>query len=263
MFARTITSAVLWGSTTLFGGSGRVQDPQCEDRTIEGRSFVICSVAQTAVASLDIAPAPHPERRNWTIARLDSTLRAQGRTLLFATNAGLFYGSGRAMGLLMRAGSEITPLNTMPGPVDPRTGDACNASNFYCPPNGVFYVVGREARIASTADFRRRNVAVASIRVATQSGPMLLSGGKFARTFRADWTKRIPRNAVCLSGDGNVKFVLGHGQTHASFARALRNTLNCRDALFLDGAISALYTGSGPVPSTWDYGAIIFIASAR
>jgi uncharacterized protein YigE (DUF2233 family) len=229
----------------------------CGVRVIRDARFTTCEVDRERLDLLRIAAAPRPRDRSWTIASLDSTVRARGNQLVAAMNAGIFGEDGRPLGLLIQDGRRIAPLNTR-APSD--TGQICSLANFYCPPNGVFYVSRGKAAVLSTSAFARLKLAPSAIRLATQSGPMLLSAGKLARDFPPTWRKEIPRNAVCVQPDGDVMFALGEQQTHRSFAESLRDRLGCRDALYLDGAISALFIGGGRPPALFDYAAILYLS---
>jgi uncharacterized protein YigE (DUF2233 family) len=211
------------------------------------------------VRRLQIAPAPHPEKRAWTIAALDSSVRVNGRRVRVATNAGIFQKNGKPSGLLIRNGVELSKLVLGAGP-SAKNANRC-AVNFYCLPNAVFYVAGGRAHVDSAREFARTRPLRATITLATQSGPMLVAGGKPARRFPPSFNKRITRNAVCVRADGSVVLVVADNSTHASLADLLIARFRCRDALFLDGNISSLYTGEGSPPALFDYGAIIYLAT--
>ncbi|HJQ20230.1 MAG TPA: phosphodiester glycosidase family protein [Gemmatimonadaceae bacterium] len=252
------------GDTSDSGGTnadaaaavGAVAD--CSTTQVDGNPISACVIQPANVGHLRIAPAPRPAKRDWTIAALDSTLRAHDKRLGMAMNAGIFRTDGTPSGLLVANGIELSRLATGAGP-SARDRNRC-AVNFYCLPNGVFFISDGEAHVLSTQDFARSRPPLASITLATQSGPMLVEAGKVARRFPASFDKRIPRNAVCVRNDGTVVLVLAPNQTHATLADLLIARFACRDALFLDGSISALYTGQGAPPSLFDYGAIVYVA---
>ena len=231
----------------------------CTTVHVDGDVVTSCVIAAANVPGLRIAPAPNPAKRAWTIAALDSTLRAAGRHLEMATNAGIFQENGKSSGLLIREGRELSRLVVGEGP-SVRDPSHCTV-NFFCLPNAVFYVANGKAHIDSTRAFARKRPPLASITVATQSGPMLVAGGKVARPFPASFSKRTTRNAACVRADGSVELALAENQTHASFAQLLIGRLGCRDALFLDGTISSLYAGASAPPRMFDYGAILYVAS--
>ena len=80
------------------------------------------------------------------------------------------------------------------------------------------------------------------IRIATQSGPMLVINGKLHPAFDHDGTSRHIRNGVGIAPDGKARFVIGEDPVSlGKFARFFRDRLQCRNALFFDGAVSALW----------------------
>lgn len=233
--------------------------PQCAERRIDARTFTTCDFSGAALGALRLAPAPEPAARDWTFQRLDSTLRAEGQRLTFATNAGIFGVDGRPLGLLVADGRMITPLNSGSGPAVAPPADVCDVANFYCAPNGVFFIAGGRADVLATDEFSAR--ANANVVLATQSGPMLVRHGTLAREFPPTWRRRIVRSAACIRTDGTATLVLAEDQTPLTFATALRDSLHCRDALYLDGHISAMYAGTGAVPPTTDFAGILYVAA--
>lgn len=234
----------------------------CEQRTIGGARYRVCEIAPAAVPRLQLAARDAGGRPVQTIARVDSLVRARGERLLFATNAGLYERVDSATGLLVADGRTYSRLNRNAGPANP-----CSVANFYCPPNGVFFVAGGRAGVLSTADFAARRASAGAPSIASQSGPMLVRNGELARTFPANSQSRKVRNGVGVRGDGSVVFAIADGPvTFHQFAAAFRDAFRCPDALFLDGAISQLYAGPGtwlPPPSREFAAVFIVTESAR
>ncbi|MFG6458004.1 phosphodiester glycosidase family protein [Roseateles sp. BYS96W] len=159
--------------------------------------------------------------------RLASWLSSQGRTLSFGMNAGMYHADGRPVGLLVVEGRELSPLNLDDG-----------QGNFFVKPNGVFLVDARGARVIDAADYPAQRTGV---RLATQSGPLLLKGGVIHAALRPTSASRYVRNGVCASGGEAVFVISERPVTLHEFASYLRDGLGCRDALYLDGAVSSLY----------------------
>ena len=164
--------------------------------------------------------------------RLDALaafVRRHGQTLPFAMNAGMFHADLAPVGLCVVDGLAVTPLNTAPG-----------EGNFFLKPNGVFCVsTDGTARVVETSEFPG---LAKPVRLATQSGPLLVRGGKIHPAFRADSSSRLRRNGVGVTADGGVVFAVAEEPVNLSeFAACFRDTLHCPDALYLDGAISSLY----------------------
>lgn len=225
---------------------GRVPAPSspppvaCRTEMIAGARYRVCEIAPGEVGRLQLAARDGRGRPVQTIARVDSLVRARGERLLFATNAGLYERVDSATGMLVADGGRTySRLNRGAGPRNP-----CSVANFYCPPNGVFFVANGRAGVLSTADFAARRGAAP--RIATQSGPMLVRRGALARAFPAESRSRLVRNGVGVRRDGTVVFAIADSPvTFHAFATAFRDALRCPDALFLDGTISQLYAGPG------------------
>ena len=170
------------------------------------------------------------------LASIDGLRRwgeSQGRSLLFATNAGIYDREFRPLGLHVEEGEALRPLNTVRG----------NASrgNFAIQPNGVFHVdEGGDAGIVPTLRWRARGVKA---RLATQSGPMLVIDGEINPNFDESSTSLKLRSGVCARTPHEVVFAVSEGPVsfHA-FARLFRDGIGCRDALYLDGTLSRVWT---------------------
>jgi uncharacterized protein YigE (DUF2233 family) len=229
---------------------------RCRAQRIRGADYRVCEIAPADVPRLRLMARDGRGAPVRTLARADSLVRARGERLLFATNAGLYHRPDSATGMLVAdSGHTYSMLNDSPGPPDP-----CS-QNFYCPPNGVFYVAAGRARVLTTADFARRSAA--RVQLATQSGPMLVRGGGIARAWTAGNPSRKVRNGVGVRADGTVVFAIAdNGVNFHHFATAFRDELDCENALFLDGTISQLYSGPGSrmPPPVREFAAIFVVA---
>jgi uncharacterized protein YigE (DUF2233 family) len=161
--------------------------------------------------------------------RLTALLQARGRKLIFAMNAGMYHGDFSPVGLFVAGGKQLTPLNT-----------ATATGNFFLKPNGVFIVTDAGARVVETSEYpliRERII------LATQSGPMLLHGGKLHPAFNAQSRSRLFRNGVCAPTPDVAVFVNSEAPINFyEFATFFRDKLKCSEALFLDGTVSSLYS---------------------
>ncbi|HET9475699.1 MAG TPA: phosphodiester glycosidase family protein [Steroidobacteraceae bacterium] len=143
-------------------------------------------------------------------------------------NAGMFHADFRPVGLLVVDGRTLGPINRSSG-----------HGNFFLQPNGVFMVDADGARVLATHVYRNAEPGLA-----TQSGPMLLDRGLIPDiiAFRPTSTSRFIRNGVCAQSPQLVVFVISEGPVNFfEFARFFRDSLGCRDALYLDGSVSSLY----------------------
>jgi uncharacterized protein YigE (DUF2233 family) len=156
-------------------------------------------------------------------------LKARDQKLLFAMNAGMFHADYTAVGLFVREGTMIHPLNLDNG-----------EGNFFLKPNGVFYVNESGAGVVEAS---RYSLVTGNVSLATQSGPMLVIDGKIHPAFRADSTSRLVRNGVGIVSSKEVVFVISEKPVNFyEFAAYFRDDLHCGNALFLDGTVSSLYS---------------------
>jgi uncharacterized protein YigE (DUF2233 family) len=157
----------------------------------------------------------------------------QGRTLRFAANAGIYDRQFQPLGLYIEDGSTLRPLNTVKG--------SARSGNFSMQPNGVFYVDrGGRAGVMTTQAWRDH---AADARLATQSGPMLVIDGDINASFVEESESLKWRSGVCAKTPRQVHFAVSLAPvTFHAFARMFRDELGCRDALYLDGTLSQIYT---------------------
>jgi uncharacterized protein YigE (DUF2233 family) len=160
--------------------------------------------------------------------RLAAWLAGRNQQLRFAMNAGMYNPDFTPVGLLVEDGREISPLNVAGG-----TG------NFFLKPNGVFFVSSSGPRIVETAEYP---ALAHGVRLATQSGPLLLRNGVVNPAFDAASTSRLIRNGVGISKDAILFVISEQPINFYELALYFRDELQCRDALYLDGVVSSLYS---------------------
>ena len=197
----------------------------CTQQLFEGDRFTVCDARNGRIELVAAARNETPIRR---LDDLEAKLGERAATVAFAMNAGMYGEDGRPIGLAIVEGRQVRAINR-------RTG----GGNFHLMPNGVFQVRrdGR-AEIVTTTNWKPSP----DIRIATQSGPMLVISGKLHPAFDRDGSSRHIRNGVGISPDGKARFVISEDSVSlGKFARFFRDALNCRDALFFDGAVSALW----------------------
>jgi uncharacterized protein YigE (DUF2233 family) len=155
-------------------------------------------------------------------------LARQEKTLVFATNGGIFDRNRAPLGLYVENGVELNALNTQHG-----------HGNFYLMPNGVFYVAKTKFGIVKTAQFARLEK---DILYATQSGPMLVDNGRINPRFNKTSDSFYVRSGVGVDKSGNAIYAISNSAVNFyALALLFREKLHCRNALYLDGAISKMY----------------------
>lgn len=223
----------------------------CRNENFEESSFIVCSfdprVDDLRIFWRDDEGAPYR-----TFSALADKVAAEDRNLAFAMNGGMYQEDLSPVGLLIVAGTELKPANTID-----ISGDV--VPNFYKKPNGVFFSGDGKAGILETGLFLKSQPTV---EFATQSGPMLVVDGKIHPAFIAGSPYRKQRNGVGVSSPTEIHFVISQGSVNFDgFARFFRDRLGCDNALFLDGGsapgIYAPDLGRNDPPAHGGYGPII------
>ncbi len=205
-----------------------VEAAECRDTTFEGASYTLCEVA--AGEDLRLFHSG-PEGAYGSFRNVDAALGAEGKTLGFAMNAGMYHRDLAPVGLYVEDGVEVAPLVTRAGP-----------GNFGLLPNGVF-CIGMTFRVIESRTFKKERP---DCRYATQSGPMLVIDGKRHPKLFPDSDSLYVRNGVGVSEDGQraVFAISDEAVNFHAFARFFRDALGLKDALYFDGNISRLYAPS-------------------
>lgn len=183
-----------------------------------------------------------------TYDQVQARFEKEGKKVKFLMNAGIFEPGGIPSGLHLEGGKLVRPLNTAQG-----------EGNFYLQPNGVFVIGRREkptASICPAANFR-----IDGARMGIQSGPMLLIDGKRHPAFKEGSANQLHRNGVGVDGQGRVVFAItapGQMVNLWDFA-GLFTQLGCRNALFLDGDISAMAVNPTQSVESNSFGAMFVV----
>jgi uncharacterized protein YigE (DUF2233 family) len=161
------------------------------------------------------------------ITNLLAWAKQQNINLDFVMNGGMYHPDFSPVGLYIEQGHLIHVIDTGSG-----------EGNFYLKPNGIFYITKTgDAGICSTPDFKDSG----AIAYATQSGPVLLSGGVLHPGFKPGSANLQVRNGVGILPDHKVIFVLSKQPiSFYDFATYFKE-LGCKDALYLDGMVSRAY----------------------
>jgi len=211
---------------------GAAQAVECTATSVGGTPLTACRV-DLKVEQLDLFWRDDADRPFRQFSALREALRAKGKQLVFAVNAGMYLPDFSPVGLFVAEGRELVSLNRRPG-----------SGNFSQQPNGVFLVEGRSARVMTTDDYAKENPKPL---LATQSGPMLVHEDKITTSavMNPNSTWRKIRNGVCAPSPDAVVFLVSEAPvTFYEFASFFRDSLHCGEALYLDGTISSLYVAS-------------------
>jgi uncharacterized protein YigE (DUF2233 family) len=201
--------------------------PPCTSATFEGVPLTHC-IADPARHTIRtvLGPKGKPYR---SLSELAVSMGARAQQVAFATNGGMFDAAGLPIGYYVEANKRGHTLNRNEG-----------WGNFHLQPNGVFYGSGGRWAVRTSADFAK---AVSTRpQFGTQSGPMLVIGGKLHPRIDADGPSRKLRNGVGVDRQGRAHFVISDAPiSFGQLARYFRDELKTPNALFLDGSVSSLW----------------------
>ncbi|HET7816407.1 MAG TPA: phosphodiester glycosidase family protein [Sphingomicrobium sp.] len=194
----------------------------CRQQLFEGSRFTVCDPGK---GELRLVAAARNEKPIRSFAELAA--RIDPGKVAFAMNAGMYDEAGRPIGLAIAEGRQKRAINRRKG-----------GGNFHLMPNGVFQVHGDgRAEVVASGSW----TPSPTIRLATQSGPMLVIEGKLHPKFAPDGSSRHIRNGVGARG-GKALFVISQDPVSLGrFARFFRDGLCTPNALFFDGAVSSLW----------------------
>lgn len=159
---------------------------------------------------------------------LKNDLEANNKRLIFAMNGGMYLRDGSPQGLYIENGITKAPLDTI------KKG----YGNFYLQPNGIFYMTkDNKGIVCQTSEFKTNT----NINYATQSGPMLVINNHIHPVFVEDSKHYNIRNGVGVLPNGELLFAMSKDTiTLYDFAYFFKSN-GCKNALYLDGAISKTY----------------------
>ena len=238
---RAVAKGSSWVAALLLLASCRESEPEgnrsvpaaaaegaCESRTFEGSAFTVCSFDGRS-DEIRLAWRGKDGTALRSLSALEAALGPEAERVRFAMNAGMYDEEGAPIGLYVEAGERLKPISLKGGP-----------GNFHLLPNGVFAVDG-EGRVSVTPSRAFAERVKAPV-WATQSGPMLVIGGKLHPKFDEDGPSRLVRNGVGVAGNRTAWFAISEGGvSFGRFARFFRDELGARDALYFDGTVSSLW----------------------
>ena len=220
-------------------GTAALAEPLCAAQSFEGAEYTVCRV-DTAANKLEVFNLNAAGEPYGSFSALADGLKAEGRELLFAMNAGMFGEDLKPIGLYVEDGVQAHKINRKDG-----------YGNFHLKPNGVFYVKGNKLAVADTDAYVQAGIKPD---FASQSGPMLVINGAIHPKFSETGASQKIRNGVGQIDDHTAVFVLSETVVNFyQFAKFFRDGLKSKNALFFDGTVSSLYApelgrGSNIVP---------------
>lgn len=191
-----------------------------------------CYIAKMDKEHIQLFWCDDEENRPYlSLSNLKNYLNKKGKQLVFASNAGMYMGNNSPQGLFIRNGVELVAIEKKKD----------GYGNFYLQPNGVFFIdTNGIARVVTTENFLKEKPK--AVKYATQSGPMLVIDDMINEKFTKGSENKNIRNGVGIIDSMRVVFVVSNQRVNFyDFASLFKEKYGCRNALYLDGAISETY----------------------
>lgn len=162
-----------------------------------------------------------------TFENLKKQVTKKGLKLRFAMNGGMYQKDQSPQGLYIENGTTKSKINKV----------QTAYGNFYMQPNGIFYITNDSVGVVcKTTNFKNQN-----IKYATQSGPMLIIDSVMHPKFMNGSKNLHIRNGVGILPDGKVLFAMSKNKINFYDFASYFMSMGCKNALYLDGAISKTY----------------------
>lgn len=174
------------------------------------------------------------------------------------TNGGMFTTTNEPEGLYFEEGS-LTSYEL-------DTNTRKTFGNFFLYPNGVFYVdTNNVAYVKTTSDFAKlKQEGRLKLKLATQSGPMLVVNGKIHHEFKFGSLNEKTRSGVGIISGKKVIFAITLTESNLyEFASFFKDIFGCQNALFLDGTISQMYLKNINKNLGGDFGPMISVSKKQ
>ena len=192
-----------------------------------------------------------------SLKNLTKLVESGKKTLVFATNAGMYMPNNAPQGLFMEN-------RTIQVQIDKKKD---GFGNFYMQPNGVFLIDSSDApHVLTTENFLLKyEKNMGKVKFATQSGPMVLTDGVINPKFVQDSDNLNIRSGVGIIDSSHVVFIISNQRVNFfDFATVFKEKFKCSSALYLDGAISRMYLPElGRMDNDGNFGPMIGISKKQ
>ena len=226
-----LLGAMLLSACSIRSGTPPAEEivSPCEPVMFEDSPLTHCTADPTRhtieMAVGDTRGKPFRSFRTLAAAQTDDAA-----PVVMAMNGGMFDTDGLPIGYYVEDGERTKPVNQAEGP-----------GNFHLLPNGIFY-----GQAGGPWQVRETEAFVDTVKdrpeFATQSGPMLVVGGRMHPDFDDDGASKKVRNGIGVDLQGRAHFVISEAPvSFGKLARFYRDVLKVENALFLDGSVSQLW----------------------
>ncbi len=199
--------------------------------TYLGKHYIVCTVT-TKNQNVELFNQ-NKQGGVYNLQTVNKEINSRKKTHIFSMNAGMYDKQYNPIGLYVANGKEYHPVNLQ------KQG----YGNFYSlPPNGIFVIDSKgKPEVISTQAFIKK-YKPSMVKLATQSGPMMVINGKFNKAFNEGSSNLNIRNGIGVDENGNIVAVISEDEVNFyEFSALFKEKLKCNNALYLDGVVSQWY----------------------
>ncbi len=196
--------------------------------TYLGKNYIVCSV-NTNHQNVELFNK-NKQGGVYDLQEVNNEINKRKKKHIFSMNAGMYDKKFSPIGLYVNNGKESHPVNLQQQ----------GYGNFYSlPPNGIFVIDSKgKPEVISTQAFIKK-YKPSMVKLATQSGPMMVINGKFNKAFNQGSPNLNIRNGIGVDSKGNIIAVISEDEVNFfEFSSLFKDKLHCNNALYLDGVVS-------------------------
>lgn len=188
-------------------------------------------IADPLVHKVSITDSSSQKHNGISINQLINIQKNNIKNIEMITNGGMFENTMLPVGLLVLDKKIEKEINL---------GAERPNSNFFMRPNGVFYIQKDSVFVINTNDYVLKKPHPD---YATQSGPMLVDNGQRHKEFKYKSQNVYNRSGVGILPNNRAVFIISENQNtnFFDFSSIFMDIFSCKNALYLDGAISEMY----------------------
>jgi uncharacterized protein YigE (DUF2233 family) len=212
-------------------------------------------IADPLVHNLKITDSSNQKNNGISVNKLFDLEKNNINNIEMITNGGMFESNMQPVGLMIKDEKIKKEINL---------GVERPNSTFFMLPNGVFYIQNDSVFVTNTPNYILKKPHPD---FATQSGPMLVDNGNRHSEFKYKSQNVYNRSGVGILPNNRAIFIISEKQNtnFFDFSSIFMDIFSCKNALYLDGAISEMYLKNfeNITKSEGRFGSLIYVVRKK
>ncbi len=212
-------------------------------------------IADPLVHNIKITDSSNQKNNGISVNKLFDLEKNNINNIEMITNGGMFESNMQSVGLMIINKKIKKEINL---------GLERPNSNFFMLPNGVFYIQNDSVFVTNTPNYILKKPHPD---FATQSGPMLVDNGNRHNEFKYKSQNVYNRSGVGILPNNRAIFIISEKQNtnFFDFSSIFMDIFSCKNALYLDGAISEMYLKNleNLTKSEGRFGSLIYVVRKK